>query len=126
MKEDIINNIFDINDDNSDNDSSNDSDNDNDNKLKYQKSTNDSRFSFPAADEDDASEGNDEDGNFTFNSENNEAVKPITAEDLKKFSSKINKTGVVYISRVPPFMKPIKVRQLLSRYKKMQKFLTSR
>jgi ESF2/ABP1 family protein len=43
-------------------------------------------------------------------------VKPLTAEQLEKFQQDINRTGVVYLSRVPPFMKPAKVKQLLSRY----------
>lgn len=43
-------------------------------------------------------------------------VKPLTPEELEKFQNEINRTGVVYLSRVPPFMKPAKVKQLLSRY----------
>ncbi|KAH8551038.1 hypothetical protein BGW37DRAFT_48543 [Umbelopsis sp. PMI_123] len=43
-------------------------------------------------------------------------VKPLTPEELEKFQKEINKTGVVYLPRVPPFMKPVKVKQLLSRY----------
>jgi ESF2/ABP1 family protein len=43
-------------------------------------------------------------------------VKPLTPEELEKFQKEMNKTGVVYLSRIPPFMKPVKVKQLLSRY----------
>eukprot|EP00842_Homolaphlyctis_polyrhiza_P005287 jgi/Hompol1/575/HPOL_002558-RA len=45
--------------------------------------------------------------------------KPLTALALKKFQDKMDKTGVVYMSRVPPFMKPAKVRSLLSQYGKI-------
>jgi ESF2/ABP1 family protein len=43
-------------------------------------------------------------------------VKPLTPEELEKFQKDINKTGVVYLARIPPFMKPVKIKQLLSRY----------
>ncbi|KAI9288332.1 hypothetical protein BC943DRAFT_357207 [Umbelopsis sp. AD052] len=43
-------------------------------------------------------------------------VKPLTPEQLEKFQKDINKTGVVYLARIPPFMKPVKIKQLLSRY----------
>ncbi|KAI8904043.1 hypothetical protein EDD86DRAFT_184028, partial [Gorgonomyces haynaldii] len=42
--------------------------------------------------------------------------KPLTQEKLKKFQEKIERTGVCYMSRVPPFMKHTKVRSLLSKY----------
>ncbi|KAL1917302.1 uncharacterized protein VTP21DRAFT_4958 [Calcarisporiella thermophila] len=43
-------------------------------------------------------------------------VKPLTPEELAKWQEEQNRTGIVYISRVPPFMKPQKIRQLLSQY----------
>ncbi|KAG2180182.1 hypothetical protein INT43_003971, partial [Umbelopsis isabellina] len=43
-------------------------------------------------------------------------VKPLTPEELEKFQKEMNKTGVVYLSRIPPFMKPVKLKQLLSKY----------
>lgn len=43
--------------------------------------------------------------------------KTITAEKLKEFNAKIEKTGIVYISRIPPRMAPRKLRRLLSRFK---------
>ncbi|KAI9098140.1 hypothetical protein DFS34DRAFT_642869 [Phlyctochytrium arcticum] len=42
--------------------------------------------------------------------------KPLTAKSLAKLQAKIAASGVVYLSRVPPFMRPIKLRQLLSKY----------
>ena len=44
------------------------------------------------------------------------APKALTTEDLLKFKQQVDKAGVVYLSHVPPFMKPIKLRQLLSQY----------
>jgi len=38
---------------------------------------------------------------------------PLTAEQAKKAEAKAHKTGVVYISRIPPFMKPYTLRHLL-------------
>ncbi len=43
-------------------------------------------------------------------------VKPLTAEELAKFKAAQEKTGVVYISRIPPGMQPAKVRHLMSMY----------
>ncbi|RHZ53040.1 hypothetical protein Glove_452g6 [Diversispora epigaea] len=52
------------------------------------------------------------------NNKNNTSkiVKPLTSEKLKKFEKEQNKTGLVYLSRIPPFMKPSKIKHLLSRY----------
>ncbi|KAI9799806.1 MAG: hypothetical protein M1825_004366 [Sarcosagium campestre] len=43
-------------------------------------------------------------------------LKPLTAKQLEASRRVIRKTGVIYLSRVPPFMKPAKVRSLLSRF----------
>lgn len=43
-------------------------------------------------------------------------LKTISQEDLEDKLNKIKKTGVVYISRIPPFMKPEKLRHILSRF----------
>lgn len=43
-------------------------------------------------------------------------VKPLTPEDLAKYKAAQEKTGVVYISRIPPGMRPTKVRHLMSQY----------
>ncbi|KAL7270656.1 RNA-binding ATPase activator esf2 [Rhizina undulata] len=41
-------------------------------------------------------------------------LKPLSKEELVASKAKTEKTGVVYLSRIPPFMKPMKVKQLLS------------
>ena len=41
---------------------------------------------------------------------------PLTLKRLEKFKKKVDQTGVVYLSRVPPYMKPDKLRMLLKRY----------
>ncbi|KAI0796522.1 hypothetical protein C8Q75DRAFT_710017 [Abortiporus biennis] len=43
-------------------------------------------------------------------------VKPLTAEGLAAYNAAQAKTGVVYISRIPPGMRPTKVRHLMSQY----------
>ncbi|KAL0565583.1 RNA-binding ATPase activator esf2 [Marasmius crinis-equi] len=43
-------------------------------------------------------------------------VKPITPEDLAAFKAAQERAGVVYISRIPPGMRPAKVRHLMSAY----------
>lgn len=41
---------------------------------------------------------------------------PLSKSTLTKLHQKIDKSGVCYLSRIPPFMKPQKLRTLLSRY----------
>ena len=43
-------------------------------------------------------------------------VKPLTPEALATFRAAQERTGVVYISRIPPGMRPTKVRHLMSQY----------
>lgn len=43
-------------------------------------------------------------------------LKPLTLAELAASKAATAKTGVVYLSRIPPFMKPQKVRDLLSRF----------
>ncbi|KAF9093733.1 RNA-binding ATPase activator esf2 [Mortierella sp. AD031] len=43
-------------------------------------------------------------------------VKPLTPEELEKFQAARDKTGIVYLSKIPPFMKPVKLRHLLGKF----------
>ncbi|OCH86216.1 hypothetical protein OBBRIDRAFT_814691 [Obba rivulosa] len=43
-------------------------------------------------------------------------VKPLTSEALAAFKAAQEKAGVVYISRIPPGMRPTKVRHLMSAF----------
>lgn len=43
-------------------------------------------------------------------------VKPLTPEALAAFKAAQDKAGIVYISRIPPGMRPAKVRHLMSAY----------
>lgn len=43
-------------------------------------------------------------------------VKPLTPEALEKFQAARDKAGIVYLSKIPPFMKPIKIRHLLGKF----------
>lgn len=43
-------------------------------------------------------------------------LKNLTPEQLLKEQKRIKKTGVCYLSRIPPFMKPAKLRSILSRF----------
>ncbi|CAL1701523.1 unnamed protein product [Somion occarium] len=58
-------------------------------------------------------EGMDEDG---FAGPSAKVVKPLNPEDLAAYKAAQEKTGVVYISRIPPGMRPTKVRHLMSAY----------
>lgn len=46
-------------------------------------------------------------------------AKPMSAKKIAKFKEKIDKSGIVYMSRVPPHMKPLKLRQMLEGHAKL-------
>lgn len=51
--------------------------------------------------------------------------KPLTKKNLIATEAAIKKSGVIYLSRIPPFMKPAKLRALLEPYGKINRiFLT--
>lgn len=69
--------------------------------------------------EEEGVEGQDDDGNVSGppKASSKPAKKgPLNASALAKFHKVHDKTGVVYLSRIPPFMKPQKLRHLLSQY----------
>ncbi|KAI7902924.1 uncharacterized protein BX663DRAFT_434489 [Cokeromyces recurvatus] len=49
-------------------------------------------------------------------SKSKKKIKKLTPEELKKFEKAIKKTGVCYLSRIPPFMQPRQLRSILSKY----------
>lgn len=52
-------------------------------------------------------------------------VKPVSAKKLAKIRDEINKRGVIYLSRVPPYMKAQRLRQMLSQFGEVDRvFLT--
>ncbi|KAI8590644.1 hypothetical protein BDZ88DRAFT_90948 [Geranomyces variabilis] len=62
------------------------------------------------------SAGGDEDADAEQPTKRVRGPKPLTAAALAKHEAKVAKTGVVYLSRIPPFMRPVKLRSLLSKY----------
>jgi ESF2/ABP1 family protein len=51
-----------------------------------------------------------------FSGPSEKTVKPLTKEALAEFQAIQNRAGVIYISRIPPGMRPTKVRHLMSAY----------
>lgn len=47
--------------------------------------------------------------------------KPLTKKNLVATEAAIKKSGVIYLSRIPPFMKPAKLRSLLEPYGKINR-----
>ncbi|VEU20564.1 DEKNAAC101490 [Brettanomyces naardenensis] len=43
-------------------------------------------------------------------------IKKLTPEQLLKEQKKVKRTGVVYLSSIPPYMKPTKIRQIMTRF----------
>ncbi|OSX59280.1 hypothetical protein POSPLADRAFT_1183979 [Postia placenta MAD-698-R-SB12] len=66
-----------------------------------------------AGSNDGVDEGMDPEG---FAGPSQKVVKPLTPEALAAFKAAQEKTGVVYISRIPPGMRPTKVRHIMSAY----------
>jgi ESF2/ABP1 family protein len=60
---------------------------------------------------DDLTEGMDPEG-FV----GDKILKPLTPKALAAFQAAQNRAGVIYISRIPPGMRPTKVRHLMSAY----------
>lgn len=48
-------------------------------------------------------------------------LKKMTPEQLAKEEQKIKKTGVCYLSSIPPYMKPVKLRSVLSKFGKLDR-----
>lgn len=59
---------------------------------------------------DDLIEGMDPEG---FSGPSEKVVKPLTREALEAFRRIQDRAGVIYISRIPPGMRPTKVRHLM-------------
>ena len=51
--------------------------------------------------------------------------KPLTKKNLVATEAAIKKSGVVYLSRIPPFMKPAKLRSLLEPYGRINRIFLS-
>lgn len=63
--------------------------------------------------QDDLGNGLDPDG---YSGPSDKIVKPLTKEALASFQAAQDRAGVIYISRIPPGMRPTKVRHLMSAY----------
>ncbi len=48
-------------------------------------------------------------------------IEVLTPKELVKYNEKLRKRGIVYMSRVPPFMKPAKVKHLLGMHGEITK-----
>lgn len=46
----------------------------------------------------------------------NSMPKPLQVDDLASYNSKVDQTGIIYLSRIPPGMGPSKVKHILSQY----------
>ncbi|KAL4067222.1 hypothetical protein V8B97DRAFT_2025078 [Scleroderma yunnanense] len=73
----------------------------------------DSDHATDEADDDDLDDVMDSEG---FAGPSQKVVKPLTAEGLAAFNAEVARTGVIYISRIPPGMRPEKVRHLMSQH----------
>ncbi|KAK0206132.1 hypothetical protein DFS33DRAFT_1312522 [Desarmillaria ectypa] len=78
---------------------------------EQEEETSDKENEEGADDGQDITEGMDPDG-FS----GSKVVKPLTSEALAAFKAAQDRAGVIYISRIPPGMRPTKVRHLMSAY----------
>ncbi|KAK8081059.1 RNA recognition domain-containing protein [Apiospora hydei] len=85
------------------------------------------RKAASGADEDEQDEGDsaDEDDDDSMSGELPGLSKPLTKKNLVATEKAIKKSGVVYLSRIPPFMKPQKLRSLLEPYGKINRIFLS-
>lgn len=88
--------------------------------VKKDEAAEDERFALEEEDDDD-----DEDGNDNLLEPTSAPKKALSKKKLEKAQKAVKKTGVVYLSRIPPFMKPATVKSLLSQHGKVGRvFLT--
>ncbi|KAF4305225.1 Nucleotide-binding alpha-beta plait [Botryosphaeria dothidea] len=91
-----------------------------DESVKKDEAAEDERFALEEEDDDD-----DEDGNDNLLEPTSAPKKALSKKKLEKAQRAVKKTGVVYLSRIPPFMKPATVKSLLSQHGKVGRvFLT--
>jgi len=90
--------------------SSQDEDDEQDELKDQATATSDSRFQLDDEKEDDSKNAR------VRGAKKQRKVKPLTPEALEKFQAAREKTGIVYLSRIPPFMKPVKLRHLLGKF----------
>ncbi|RUP47924.1 hypothetical protein BC936DRAFT_145166 [Jimgerdemannia flammicorona] len=106
-------------------------------KPKSTPTNTDSRFQLPADEDDDDNDhhnddndhhddgregsrhdaiNDDEPSQLSPVKKSKKPVKPLTPAALAEFQKALNRTGIVYISRVPPYMKPQKMRNMLEKF----------
>ena len=65
------------------------------------------------------------DGGFSHNrkekKEKAERKKVVSAVEIEQSQKQLKKRGVVYLGSIPPFMKPLKLRQLLEKFGKLER-----
>ncbi len=49
------------------------------------------------------------------------SLKPLSKKAMDKFNGDQSRKGVVYMSRIPPYMQPQKIRHLLGEYGEIQR-----
>ncbi|KAF9278774.1 Activator of basal transcription 1 [Mortierella alpina] len=103
-------NESDDDDDNNSQDEDEDEDDGQDDMQEQATSSTDSRFQLDNEKEDDSK------NTRVRGAKKQKKVKPLTPEALEKFQAAREKTGIVYLSRIPPFMKPVKLRHLLGKF----------
>jgi ESF2/ABP1 family protein len=80
---------------------------------------------IPEDDEHDDDDDEDLNEDDTTPTTREKTVKPLTQKQLLKSQKAAKKTGVIYISRIPPFMKPATLKHYLSPYGEINRvFLT--
>jgi len=65
-------------------------------------------------DEDEEQEEEEEEEVKEKKTKTKKVVKPLSKAQLKEFQDEKDRTGMIYLSRIPPYMKPQKVRHIFS------------
>lgn len=104
----------DANANDSDNDSDSDGDSEIDGDLKSD-AEEDTRFRQSESQEE-GGDASDTTAQEPKRKRTKKKVKPLTPEELAKFEAEQKRAGVCYLSRIPPFMKPHRLKELLSKY----------
>ncbi|CCE72668.1 Piso0_000258 [Millerozyma farinosa CBS 7064] len=104
-------------------DDEHDADADADDDMKKDKSSAATDASSDTAQRRGSESGDDIDltGMGDFSGKKSKKLKKLSPEELVKEQKRIKKTGVCYLSSIPPYMKPVKLRSILSKFGKIDR-----
>ena len=99
-----------------DDDSNNDDDDDDDDSNNINNDDNNDNNDDNDDNDDDDDDNDDNDSTNENDNNNKKSSKTKLLKEAREYKNKLDKRGVIYLSRIPPFMKPNKARSIFEEY----------